>query len=228
MRALGTASILGLLAMTSMGEATTVQGTVNVTRPSRSHLQDNRSLQRRTESAYEAARTYFADAMTGDNATENPLPSARAEWQARLARCSGEVCRHSLLTEELNRLRFPFRTGRQHLAHVRWRTGGFRIDYGDGGGTLLILPVIDDLILVRAVTSANRNAEWICDLTAYGRVRPNGSASMKAVGGDVRFTLTTDRRGEIILRPVSPEPNGPSGCPGRGSLWGRYRPHYGR
>jgi hypothetical protein len=77
-------------------------------------------------------------------------------------------------------------------------------------------------------TVAHANAEWMCYLTAYGRIRADGTADMKVVGNDVRFTLTTRRRGEIVLRPAAPEPNGPAGCPVRGSLWGTYRPHYGR
>jgi hypothetical protein len=48
------------------------------------------------------------------------------------------------------------------------------------------------------------------------------------IGENVRFTLSTGRRGEIVLRPIVPEPNGHAGCPPRGSLWGTYRPHHGR
>lgn len=189
-------------------------------------MQENRRLQQRVDSAYAAAVSLFADELLGANIQDNPIHAARSEWQARIARCANQSCRHALLMDELRRLRFPFQTSRLSISQIPWRTGAFRIEYREGGGGLQILPIIDDLILIRADT-VERHADWMCDLIAYGRVRANGTADMKVVGDDVRFTLTAGRRGEIILRPIGPEPNGHAGCPVRGSLWGAYRPHYG-
>jgi hypothetical protein len=200
--------------------------TVHSGRPTRGLTQELGRLQGRVDAAYRAAMEEFANPLVGDDVPENPLLSARAEWQSRIGRCSDDGCRQSLLIDELNRLGFPFGTGPQQIAHIPWPTGSFRIEYRDGRGSLEILPIIDDLIVIRAATSERRNASWMCDLTAYGRLRPDGSASMKAIGDEIRFTLTTERRGAIRLGAIGPEPNRPAGCPGRGSLWGTYRPHF--
>jgi hypothetical protein len=191
-------------------------------------LTEESRLQARVESAYVAASREFADDILGANVPENPIHSARSEWQARIARCLNEGCRRTLLMDELRRLRFPFQTSRRRISHTPWRTGYFRIEYRDGGGGLQVLPIIDDLVLIRADSVERDHGDWMCDLTAYGRIRANGTADMKVIGADIRFTLTTGRRGEILLRPVGPEPDGHAGCPFRGSLWGTYRPHYGR
>jgi hypothetical protein len=225
-----------LLVLGAMAGAETVSGSTRAAehaagssgRHSRSPTQEIRRLQARVESAYVAASREFADDVFGTNVPENPIYSARSEWQVRIARCGNEGCRRALLTDELRRLRFPFQTSRQRISHTPWRTGVFRIEYRDGSGGLQVLPIIDDLVLIRADSSERRRADWICDLTAYGRIRANGTADMKMIGENVRFTLSTGRRGEIVLRPIVPEPNGHAGCPPRGSLWGTYRPHHGR
>src|SRR3954463_1975262 len=77
--------------------------------------QENRRLQERVDAAYTAASEEFTDELVGTNIPENPFYSARSEWQARISRCVNQDCRHSLLIEELSRLRFPFRTGRQNI-----------------------------------------------------------------------------------------------------------------
>jgi hypothetical protein len=185
------------------------------------------ALQARVESAYVVANREFADELLGANVAENPIHSARSEWQARIARCQEGGCRRAILMEELHRLQFPFQPSRQRVSHIPWRTGSYRIEYRDGGGGLQILPIIDDLVLI-SVGTVERHADWMCNLTAYGRIRANGTADMKVVGEDVRFSLTTGRRGEIVLSPMGPEPNGHVGCPFRGTLWGAYRPHSSR
>jgi hypothetical protein len=221
--------LVALLLFDAMGSAAArpQRAAGHSARYSGSLTQENGRLQARVQSAYVVVSREFADELIGANVPENPIYSARSEWRARIARCVNEGCRRALLLDELRRLRFPFQTTRQRISPIPWRTGTFRIEYRDGGGGLQILPIIDDLVLIRADT-VERHADWMCDLTAYGRIRPNGTADMKVVGADIRFTLTTGRRGEILLRPVGPEPDGQAGCPVRGSLWGTYRPHYGR
>lgn len=173
--------------------------------------------------AYLAAAERFGDKLVLGEDQGNPLDKPKSEWEHRLAKCGDQDCREQVIGDQINRLQFALGKARSPVDGVPWPNGSFIIHDPEFEGNLSILPIIDDLILLRVDTSQRPDASWICTIIAVGRLSLGGTARMTSLGDDERtFELRQASTSQLILGPLARSRDEPDPCYPTGMLFGTY------
>jgi hypothetical protein len=134
------------------------------------------SLSADVAAAYQELEREYLEIATEEFA--QALSRAREEWNGRIDRCPDEACRIGLLQDQLNRIRYAFGHNDRPVQGLRWRGGHFSFNEGGAAGSMTILPVADDRLLVIGDAMQMPDGRWLCQLYAEGQIDSNGVAEI--------------------------------------------------
>ena len=150
------------------------------------------------------------------------LSGARDEWNRRIDRCGDDPCRIGLLQDQVNRARYAVGRNDRPVEGMRWDRGAFTFDEAGIDGSLAILPIIDDRVLVVGGSSQSPDGRWVCELYAEGRSGPGAAfevTTLDELRQNYRLERLSPRRLRLTYLLERTDPN----CGLNGTLTGTYR-----